>query len=210
MWEGPTPPYRVETERLVVRCWDPRDASKLDEAAQESMEELRPWMQWAAEPTVEPTGEVLRRFRGGFDLGHDFLYGLFSPDETEVLGGSGLHTRSEGGLEIGYWIRSSRAGEGLATETAAALTRVGIERCGVARMDIQVEPGNEASLRVARKLGYRELGLLPGQLTPLRRGGPRRDAVLFALLRDELADSPCAAVEYEAFDAAGRLLPSAG
>jgi RimJ/RimL family protein N-acetyltransferase len=153
---------------------------------------------------VEPTAEVLRRFRGAFDLGQEFILGIFS-HAGEVLGGSGLHTRFDGGvLEIGYWVRTSRVGEGLATEAAKALTRVGIERCGAARMDVQVEPANAASLGVARKLGYDEIGLLRRQLPPLLRGGMRRDAVLFTLVSEQLAGSPCAAVEYEAFDAAGR------
>jgi RimJ/RimL family protein N-acetyltransferase len=203
MYVGPAPPYRVETERLVIRCWDPADADALDEAVDESVDDLRPWMQWVAEPFDDPTVEVLRRFRGGFDLGHDFTYGIFSRS-GEVVGGTGLHTRVASGLEIGYWIRTSRAGEGLATETAAALTRVGIERCRVERMTIQVEPENAPSLRVARKLGYREVGLLPRELAPLRRGGPRRDAILFTLTASELGGSPCAEVAYEAFDVAGR------
>jgi RimJ/RimL family protein N-acetyltransferase len=206
-WEGVSPPYRIETERLVLRCWEPSDAEALDEAVAESIDELRPWMQWAAEPMVEPTVEVLRRFRGAFDLGHEFILGLFSHDGA-VLGGSGLHPRFDGGvLEIGYWVRTSRTREGLATAAAAALTRVGVERCEVGRMDIQVEPGNEPSLGVARKLGYAELGVMQRQLPPLRRGNARRDAVLFSLLADDLGASPCASVEYEAFDAAGRRLP---
>jgi RimJ/RimL family protein N-acetyltransferase len=206
MYEGGTPPYRIQTERLVIRCWDPSDQAMLDAAVAESVEELRPWMQWAAEPMAEPPGELLRRFRGWFDLGQEFVYGLFSPDETEVLGGSGLHTRAQGGLEIGYWVRSSRARQGLATEAAAALTRVALEHCGVPRVDIQVEPGNEPSLRVVRKLGYREDGLLRRELDPLVRGGPRRDAIRFSLLAEELAGSPCAAIEYAAFDVLGRRL----
>src|SRR5580765_6865000 len=156
----------METERLVLRCWEPADADALDDAVAESIEELRPWMQWAADPDVEPTAEVLRRFRGAFDLGQEFVLGLFS-HAGEVLGGSGLHTRLDGGvLEIGYWVRTSRVGQGLATEAARVLTRVGIERCLAARMDIQVEPGNAASLAVARQLGYDEVGLLRHQLPP--------------------------------------------
>src|SRR4051794_9877759 len=68
---SPTPPYRIETERLVLRCWDPADSDALDEAVAESLDELRPWMPWAADPTVEPTHEVLRRFRAAFDLGEE-------------------------------------------------------------------------------------------------------------------------------------------
>jgi RimJ/RimL family protein N-acetyltransferase len=200
------PPYRVETERLVIRCWEPSDAETLDAAYDESVAELRVWMEWAAQPTSAPTVEVLRRFRGFFDLGQDFIYGLFD-HAGECVGGSGLHPRSSPGtLEIGYWIRTSRSRQGLATEVAAALTRVGIEHCGIERMEIKVEPGNEPSLRVARKLGYREEGVLRRHLPPLVAGGRKRDVVVFSLLPDELAASPCAGVAYEAFDVEGSKL----
>jgi hypothetical protein len=38
--------------------------------------------------------QLLRGFRGRFDLGQDFAYGIFVPDDSEVLGGTGLHTRA--------------------------------------------------------------------------------------------------------------------
>ena len=107
------------TERLVVRCWEPRDAPLLKEAVDSSLEHLRPWMPWAHdEPQpLEAKVELVREFRGRFDLGQDFVYGIFSADESEAVGGSGFHTRhGEGIFEIGYWIRASRAGEGLCTE----------------------------------------------------------------------------------------------
>jgi RimJ/RimL family protein N-acetyltransferase len=112
------PPYRVTTKRLVVRCWEPRDAPKLKEAVDASLDHLRPWMPWAADEPQPLAQKVvlLRRFRGQFDLGQDFVYGIFAADESEVVGGSGLHTRAgEGALEIGYWIRASQVGRGLAT-----------------------------------------------------------------------------------------------
>ena len=36
---------------------------------------------------------LLRRFRGRFDLSEDFVYGVLTSDESEVVGGTGLHTR---------------------------------------------------------------------------------------------------------------------
>ena len=64
-WEGPPAPYRIETERLVIRCYEPRDASLLKEAIDSSLEHLRPWMPWAhQEPqTLEQKMELIRRFR---------------------------------------------------------------------------------------------------------------------------------------------------
>src|SRR5262249_38925656 len=103
-------PYRIVTERAVVRCWEPRDAPLVKDAIDSSLDELREWMPWALnEPqTVEEKVELLRRFRGQFDLGEGFVYGIFSPDESEVVGGTGLHKRvGADAFEIGYWIRSS-------------------------------------------------------------------------------------------------------
>ncbi len=88
------PLYRIETDRLVIRCWDPKDAALIQEAAAASKEHLLPFMPWAAnEPqTVEQKAELARRFRGLFDRGEDYVYGIFNRDESRVLGGTGLHT----------------------------------------------------------------------------------------------------------------------
>ena len=199
-------PYRIEVVGgPVIRCWEPRDALLLKEAVDSSLEHLRPWMPWAHdEPqSLDEKVALLRLFRGNFDLGEDFVYGVFSVDESEALGGTGLHPRSgEGALEIGYWVRAGSAGRGLGTTVAAALTKVGIERGGVERIEIRVDPANEVSCRIPRRLGFREEGTLRRRL-PTADGSPRRDAVVFSLLAEELPGSPAAAVELRLFDACG-------
>lgn len=204
-----TPPYRLETERLVIRCWEPRDAPLLKAAVDASLEHLRPWMPWAYdEPqTLAEKIELLRGFRGRFDLGQDYVYGVFSPLETEVLGGSGLHTRvGPEAFEIGYWVSASAAGKGIATETTAALTRAGIELAGADRIEIRVDPANEASLGIPRKLGFTEEATLRERLPGRLPGDRLRDAVVFSLLREELDASPAAGVAFQAYDAASRLV----
>jgi RimJ/RimL family protein N-acetyltransferase len=198
-------PYRIVTERAVARCWEPRDARLLKEAVDSSLDELRPWMPWAYdEPqTVEAKIQLLRSFRSQFDLGENFIFGLFSRDESEVVGGSGLHRRvGEGAFEIGYWIRSSRAGVGLATEVAAALTRVGFELCGADRIEIHTEPENERSTAIPGKLGYVEEARLRRRLYAAPGGEPR-DAVVFSLFRSDYPGSPAASAQLEAYDALG-------
>ena len=149
--------------------------------------------------------ELLRRFRGEFDLGQGFVYGVFSPDESEVVGGSGLHPRvGDGGLEIGYWISAAAAGRGYATELSAALTRVAFSLREIDRVHIHVDPENVASVRVPRKLGFVEEATLRRRLPPRRPGEQRRDRVTFTMLREELPRSPCAGARVRAFDAAGR------
>ena len=206
---GP-PPYRIETERLVVRCWEPRDAAALTEAIDESVEHLSPWMPWVHhEPqTVDDRVELLRRFRGEFDLGTDFVYGILAPDDVRVVGGSGLHTRvGDAAVEIGYWIRVSETRKGYASEAVAALTQAAFAWCGVDRVEINVDPENEPSLGVPRLLGFVQEATLRRRQLALTEGAERRDLVVFSMLVEEAAGSPVAAVPFTAFDAAGRPAP---
>lgn len=201
------PPYRIVTERLVLRCWEPRDAPALKDAVDSSLDHLLPWMPWARdEPqSLEEKVELLRTFRGRFDLGKDFVYGTFSADELQVVGGTGLHTRvGAGAFEIGYWIRASRAGEGLGTETTAALTRVAFELCGVDRIEIRTDPANERSRAIPRKLGFVEEAILRRRL----HYPEPRDTVVYSMFRDDFAGSPAAGAAFDAYDATGtRLWP---
>jgi RimJ/RimL family protein N-acetyltransferase len=205
-WEGPAAPYRIQTERLVVRCYEPRDAPLLKEAIDSSLEHLQPWMPWALdEPqTLEQKVELIDLFRSSFAAGDNFTYGIFGADEIELLGGTGLHPRvGPGGLEIGYWIRASATRQGLVTESSAALTRVGFEVCGADRIEIRIEPGNEASFGVPRKLGFVEEATLRRRL-PGREGGPLRDVTIFTMFREDF--DPAIAPGIRAFDARGEPL----
>jgi RimJ/RimL family protein N-acetyltransferase len=198
-----TPPYRIVTERLVVRCWNPVDAPVLKDAVDASLDHLRPWMPWAAqEPQpLEQKVELLRQFRGNFDLGKDFVYGIFSRDEAAVVGGSGLHTRIDpASYEIGYWIRADWVGQGYGTESTAALTRAAFELTDIERIEIRVDPANEASSAIPRKLGYTEEATLRRRL----RYPEPRDVVLYSLFRDDFSASPAAAAALEAYDAADK------
>jgi RimJ/RimL family protein N-acetyltransferase len=205
-WNGPPAPYRIETERLVVRCWDPRDAALLKDAVDSSLDHLRAWMPWAedAPQSLEETVKLLRSFRSLFDTGENFVMGIFSADESEALGGTGLHPRTDPwSFEIGYWVRASAARRGIATESTAALTRVGFEICGVDRIDIRIDPENEASKGVPRKLGFVEEATLRRRL-PGRAGGPPRDVTLYSLFREDF--DPAIAPGLRAFDASGRQI----
>ena len=189
----------------MIRPYDPRDAPLLKAAVERSRDHLWPWMPWTpAEP--EPLDDVvqrLRSFRAEFDADENWIMGVFSPDESRILGGTGLHPRGgDGSLEIGYWVAVDAIGQGYATEVTAVLTRVGFEIVGLERVDLQIESTNERSVNVARKLGFTHEGTLRRRL-PRREGEPRGDSMVFTMLSEELPGSPCAAYAYRAYDVLG-------
>jgi len=203
----PGPAYRIETDRLVVRCYQPGDAALLKTAIDASLDALRPWMPWAlAEP--EPLAakvQRLREFRGRFDLGQDFTYGVFDRGETELVGSTGLHTRlGPGAREIGYWVHAAHTGQGLATEIAGALTRVGFEVERLHRIEIHCAPDNVRSMAVARKLGYIHEATLRKRVTGA--DGTLRDTMIWTLFGSDYPASPAAAMTVRAYDVLGQPL----
>jgi RimJ/RimL family protein N-acetyltransferase len=203
------PAYRIVSERLVLRCFEPRDAEALKAAVDASIGHLAPWLPWARdEPqSLEAKLDLVRQFRGKFDLGKDFVFGVFDREESQVLGGAGMHPRvGQGAREIGYWIAASHVGQGFATEAAAALTRVGFEIEELERMEIHCDPLNTRSAAIPHKLGYTHDGTLRGRLP--RADGSAGERMIWSLFASEYATSVCARAACEAFDAIGRRILS--
>lgn len=168
-----TPPARIVTPRLILRCRQPSDALLSKEAVDSSLEHLRPWMPWAHdEPRpLEAVAEHLAKFARDFEEGREFVYGIFPRDESEVLGCTGLHLRNgETDREIGYWLRASATGQGFITEAAAALTSAAFAAIPELRtVTIICDPANLRSAAVPARLGYACLGNFPAKTpTPLR------------------------------------------
>lgn len=200
------PAYRIETKRLVVRCYQPSDAKLLAESVTESIEHLKPWMPWAhSEPTsFEEKVKGVKRFRGRFDLNEDYIYGIFNMKETKLLGGTGLHTRlGHNELEIGYWIHKDHGNQGLVTESTAALVKVGFEIIHIHRIEIHCDPRNLASAAIPRKLGFTHEGTLRAKTPFLDRWS---DSMIWGLLDTEYPNSPSVQAQIKVFDANGNIL----
>lgn len=208
----PGPAYRVETARLVIRCWEPADAPLLKRAIDESLDHLRPWMPWSKdEPTdLQTKVALLRQFRGNFDLDQDFIYGVFDAEETQVLGGTGLHPRAQEAApefparEIGYWIHKDHINQGLATEIAAALTKVALEIDQVDRVEIHCDPHNVRSAAVPRKLGFQHEATLIRRLRTT--DGKPRETMIWTLFASTYPATPCAQSQLAAYDVLGRQI----
>ncbi len=200
------PAYRIETARLVLRCYEPADAQMLSDSIAESVDHLRPWMPWAhGEPEpAEAKVEHLKKFRGMFDLQQDYVYGIFNQEETRLLGGTGLHTRlGREQLEIGYWIHKDFANQGLVTESTAALIKVAFEVIRIHRIEIHCDPRNLASASIPRKLGFTHEGTLRSKMRFLDHW---IDSMIWGLVEDEYPGSPASKADIRVFDVRGNRM----
>lgn len=81
--------------------------------------------------------------------------------DGEVIGVAHLRPSSElpGGVpELGYYVASTHAGQGLATEAARAVVDHGLDALGLPAIWALVHENNVASRKVAARLGFLDIG----------------------------------------------------
>jgi RimJ/RimL family protein N-acetyltransferase len=140
-----------------MRPWTAGDAPLMRAALDASESHLRAWTPWVVDGRVPGLSleERLARHATAFANGDEWVYGIFSPDGREVLGGCGLYARvGPGAVEIGYWLGATHTGRGLATAAARALALIAFESPDVERVEIRCDPANVASARVPERLGF--------------------------------------------------------
>ena len=194
--------YRIETERLVIRCYEPGDAPKLHEAITRSLDHLRPWLPWVQQEPKGPEARVnlIRLFRGQFDLGIDYAFGIFDKTEKDIIGSTGLHTRiGKNAREIGYWIDINHIGKGYATEAVSALVKTGFAIEGLSRIEIRCAPDNIRSQHVPEKLGFRMESIIKRSLSD-----NMVDTMVWAMTKKDYESNPIRHIRIKTFDLAGR------
>ncbi len=152
-------PEVIEGPRLRLEIWHPDHAEMLSAAVENSLEELRRWMPWTElEPlSLDDRRKLMAdgraRWQGEAGAHGDGSYGMWL--DARIVGACGLHTRQGPGiLEIGYWVDSSHAGQGLATEAVQMLTKVALAHPDVSSVEIRHDGANLASGAVAEKAGF--------------------------------------------------------
>jgi RimJ/RimL family protein N-acetyltransferase len=182
----PILPSRWETARLLLRRPDLNDSAAVQEAIEESFQDLHRWMPWAVRlQPLEETKAFIERTRAGFEAGEDFGLLGFLKDSGEFVLGTGLHPRNwkVPRFEIGYWCRSSMQRQGYTTEAVRSITQMAFSTMGAVRLEIRCDSRNEASRKTAEAAGYR----LEAVLRAEDRGndGTLRDTLIFSRLRED-------------------------
>lgn len=174
------------TPRLELRPFRRRDLEGLWEAVHESWPELARWLPWAhaGYGRVEAI-RFIRESAAAWTEGRAFDFAIRDPaDPSRHLGNISVWPTSkrERSGEIGYWVRSSATGQGVGTEAAARVARVGFEELELHRITLRIAVGNVASERVASKLGFTREGLLRKEVLV---HGVWLDHTLWGMIEDE-------------------------
>jgi RimJ/RimL family protein N-acetyltransferase len=154
--ESPT----LISQRLLVRTWRPTDVDGLHALLRESVGHLDPWVPWAprSEPSVEFAAELIRRWREEVAAASGLRWAIEVAQEARLVGGVGVYDRLKGeGLEVGYWIAAGATGQGDATEAVRTVVEVVQATRLTPRLEMHIDPANEASARVPERLGFTRL-----------------------------------------------------
>jgi RimJ/RimL family protein N-acetyltransferase len=170
-------PEVVETERLTLQATRAGSGEAISQAVTETYEELRRWMPWAKEPQSAGDSEGhCREMQARWHARQELDFCFVRRSDGLLVGKGGLHTIdwSLPKFELGYWVRSSCARQGLGTEATRGLAEMARPSLGAVRLEITSDARNAASRKVAEKAGF--------ELEGIRRKS-RRD------IAGELADS---------------------
>ncbi len=184
-------PDSVESARLWLRAPRPGDGAALNAAVLESLDELRPWMPWAVTaPTLADSEEYVRRSASKYAAREDFALLLWCKTTGDLIGGSGMHRVdwSVPAVEIGYWVRTSQAGQGYITEAVDAIARFACDVISAHRVEIRCDERNGRSAAVARRAGFTLEGILRNEARA-HLSLELRNTMVFARLREEVMAS---------------------
>ena len=189
-WRGLTAPSDLKTDMeadfssdgISLRRYQVTDIPLLYEAVRESISELSTWMPWChPDYSVEESEAwVLSRDEAWVnEIERSFV--ITDAETGAFLGAVGLNQfhREHQFANLGYWVRSSRAGRGVATTATLLTAGFGLQTLALQRIEILSAVGNRASQRVAEKAGAKKEGVLRNRL--FLRGQPH-DAVMYSLI----------------------------
>jgi RimJ/RimL family protein N-acetyltransferase len=158
------------------------DAAFIWEAVRESLTELHPWMPWCHPGyAIEETRSWLTVQVQAFQQRTAFEFAVAGGD-GRYLGGCGLNQIDalNQRANLGYWVRASATGRGVATDAVTLVREWGFAHTDLVRLEVLIAVGNSASRRVAEKCGAVYEGTLRSRLLV---HGVRHDAAMYAFIR---------------------------
>jgi len=141
---------------------------------------------WSSPPleSMEGASSLLTEIHQYFESGSLYQWGIASIENDSVIGTCTLAgiDRTHLRCEIGFALHPDHWGRGLAEEAVTLAVGWAIRELGMNRIEADIDPRNDASIRLVEKLGFRREGLLRERY---HVNGEVQDSVIYGLLRRE-------------------------
>jgi RimJ/RimL family protein N-acetyltransferase len=167
---------------LLLRSYRAEDSRALAAAVRESVESVGAWLPWCHADYGDAEADAwIAHCAEGWRRGEHYAFAAFDAKTSQFLGAAGLNQRNRehNFMNLGYWVRTSQQGNGVAVRAAQLVSGFGFEQIGLTRIEIVTALDNRASRRVAEKSGAAFEAIARNRLVD--RGNPI-DAALYALM----------------------------
>ncbi len=175
------PQSLIDTDRLVLRPPELRDASVMFESYASDAEATR-YLLMKTSVSVSETEDFIRNSIERWEEGTCYSWLITERSDGTVLGGISLRLQ-DAGAEAGYVLRRQDWGKGYMTEALAAVVDLGLSQTDIFRVWATTNTENLASIRVLEKIGMRCEGTLRKWVVFPNIGGEPRDVYMYAKVK---------------------------
>jgi RimJ/RimL family protein N-acetyltransferase len=176
-------PTTLTAGGLLLRRYCAADGAAVHEAALESVAEVAPYETWChAGYTIDEATEYAAWWDQAWDRGRAYYFAVTDETTGRYAGSCGLCPveAEHATAGLGFWVRTSDTGRGVATTAARLVAGAAFEHLSLNRIELLIAVDNAASRRVAEKLGAVHEGTLRKRL--VLPAGPT-DMAMYALVR---------------------------
>jgi len=158
---------RIRTElsdgTVTIRAYEPGVELAVFEAAGESVQEIGPSMEtWRDGATYEKAARHVAESIQAWHAGTWYDFVITRVGSPAFLGRVGLdQIRGDGTANVGYWVRTSQTGQGIATAAVRLVAQCAFEDLGLRRLELLIAVDNLASRRWPRRSARPSRGPYP-------------------------------------------------
>ncbi len=182
-------PHDLSDGVVSLRAHRITDAEALAIAVRESVATVGRWQDWCHEGYAVSDAETwMAACRQDWLLGDGYEMLIVDARTDEVLGGMGVNQRNRAQrfANLGYWVRESMQGKGIATRAGRIAIGFAFDAVKVARLEIVVAHDNLPSRKTAERLGGVFEGMLRNRLVIK---GKSVDAAMYSVIAEDLAEA---------------------
>jgi ribosomal-protein-serine acetyltransferase len=131
--------------KVTLRPYLMSDIDATYKAIRESLAELSPWLPFAHEYySSKESREWIKQRPRDWKKGTGYEFVILDAKDGTIIGGCGLNgiNLERDRANLGYWVRTSHMGNGVAPAAARLLAAWGFKALGLNRIEIVVATGN--------------------------------------------------------------------